>query len=211
MPPTNNASPFNIIAAPFTVWYGPEGATFPAIDDEADDFEDPAGDFTLVGTFGNLDYKEDGVTVTHNQTIVPYRALGDCGVRKNFRTEEDQQVRLMLADITLEGYQHALNGNTITTVVASLGVAGHKKIGLSRGFPITTVALLVRGPSPYIANGYMQYEIPRAQQVGNPETVYVKGVPAGLALTFSSLVDENAASEDERMGVLRQMTAVALT
>jgi hypothetical protein len=186
--PENNSVPFEIIAAPFSVYWAPLSTAFPLIDAA------PAMAWTLIGSNGSKNYKDDGVIVTHNQSITKFRALGDCGVRKNFRTEEDQMVKLTLVDLTLEQYLHALNQNTVTTVPAG-GEAGYKKIGLSRGFSIKTFQLLVRGPSPEMEDGYMQYEIPYCQQTGNPEAVFKKGDPAGLALEFTTLVDPDAASE----------------
>lgn len=205
MPPVNNSLPYEIIAAPFKVWFAPVGTVFPAVDDA------PGGSWTLVGTSGDLNYLDDGVTVTHNQTIERFRALGDCGVRKAFRTEEDQEIRLMLADLQLEQYKLALNGNTVTTNAASMIAAGYKEIGLSRGFSIATMALLVRGPSPEMEDGAMQYEVPRCMQVGSPELVYRKGTPAALALVWAALVDPDAASDDERFGRLVVQTAEQLT
>lgn len=206
MPPVNNSAPFEIIAAPFEIYFSDLGVAFPLIDAEPD-----AMDWTLVGGSGSLNYEDaPGVTVTHNQTVVKFRALGDCGSRKAFRTEEDQMVRAVLVDMRLEQYRHALNMNTVSTAAAG-GEAGYKKIGLSRGFFIGTYQLLVRGPSPEMENGYCQYEIPRAMQSGNPEPVMKKGTPVGLALEWTALVDPDAATPDERFGRLVVMTAEAVS
>lgn len=193
--PINNSLPYEIIAAPFTVWYAPVGTGFPNVDDA------PLTPWAKVGSSGDLNYMDDGVTVSHAQTMEKFRALGDAGSRKVFRTEEDLLIRLILADLTLEQYAHALNSNTVTTVPAQTN-AGYKWIGLSRGFSVATVALLVRGPSPYGDDFNMQYEVPRAAQSGNPEVVMRKGTPAGLALEWTALVDPNAVSDDRRFGRL---------
>jgi hypothetical protein len=152
---------------------------------------------------------DEGVTVEHAQSMNFFRALGDCGARKVFRTEEDLKIRLTLADLTLEQYSHALNSNTVTEIEAAPGVAGSKSIGLSRGFPVATHALLVRGPSPEMEDGAAQYEVPRAAQTGNPTLVFRKGDPAGLALEWTALVDPEAAEETERFGRLIVQTADA--
>lgn len=192
-----NSLPYEIIAAPFTVWFAPVGTAFPLINIA------PAAAWAKVGSSGDLNYMDEGVTVSHSQTMELFRALGDAGSRKAFRTEEDLKVALTLADLGLEQYRHALNNNAITTTVAGGGNAGHKKIGLSRGFAVFTVALLVRGPSPYGDDFTLQFEVPRAAQTGNPEVVMRKDTPAGLALEWTALVDPNAANEFERFGVLR--------
>jgi hypothetical protein len=200
----NNSVPYEIIAAPFTVWIAAVGTAFPEVD------ETPSGSWAKVGSSGDLNYLEDGVTVTHNRSFEKFRALGDLGSRKVFATEEDLMIALTLADLTLEQYKLALNNNAITTVTASSGVPGTKKIGLSSGSSVATYALLVRGPSPYGDDMVLQYELPRAAQSGNPAVVFRRAQPAALALEWTALVDPNASSSDERFGRIVAQTAVAL-
>jgi hypothetical protein len=199
-----NATPYEIIGAPFTLWVASVGTAFPNVD------VNPAVGWTKVGTSGDLNYMDEGVTVEHSQSINFFRAAGDTGSRKAFRTEEDCMVRLTLADLTLEQYKLALNGNSLTPVAEASGIPGTKKLGLSRGLTIDTRALLVRGPSPYMADGIAQYEIPVAVQTGKQQLVYRNGQPAGLALEWTALVDPNAATSDERFGRLIAQTAAAL-
>lgn len=199
----DNTSPYEIIAAALTVYFAPTGTAFPAVDEE------PSASWTKVGTSGPLNYSDEGVTVEHSQSIELWRALGDSGARKAFRTEEDQKFRLTLVDLTLEQYKLALNNNTITTTAASSGVPGTKKIGLSRGQTLHTVALLVRGPSPYMEDGVAQWEVPITVQTGSPEVVFVRDEPAGLELEWTTLVDPNAASADEYFGRFVAQTAEA--
>lgn len=192
----SNTQPFEVIAAPYVAYFAVVGTAFPNV------AVVPGVGWTKIGTSGDLNYDDDaGVTVEHTQQVNPWRALGDCGPRKTFRTTEDQKVRLKLVDITLEQYRLAINNNVVTTVVAGVGLGGYKKIGLSRGFNIVTMALLVRAlVSPYGEDWNSQYEVPLAQQTGNPTVIYKKGTPAGLDLEWTSLVDPSAASEDERFG-----------
>jgi hypothetical protein len=201
-----NSTPYEVIAAPFTVWIGAVGVVFPAVD-EAPDSED----WTKLGTSGPLNYDDQtGVVVEPSQTTVPWRALGDAGSRKIFRTEEDFKVRLKLVDCSLEHYRRAVNDNAITTVAAASGVPGTKKIGLSRGFDVATMALLVRGDvSPYMANGVMQYEVPIVAQIGSPTVIFKKGEPAALDLEWMAMVDPSQ-SAAEYFGRLICQTAVAL-
>jgi hypothetical protein len=200
MPPPTilNALPYEVIAAPYNIWWAPVGTAFPLID------ADPTSPWALIGLSGSLNYDDSaGVTVAHPQTINKWRSHGDTGSRKAFRTEEDCLIRFTLNDLRLESYRLALNQNAITQAGATLGVSGTKKIGLSRGFGVANVSLLVRGTvSPYLGEGIGQYEIPIVINEGSTEVVYVKGTPAGLALEFSAMVDPNAASADERFGRL---------
>jgi hypothetical protein len=154
--PINNTVPFEVIAAPYSVYWAALGPTWPAINAA------PGAQWTPFGTSGNLNITEAGVTVAHPQETTRWRALGDIGTRKVFRTSEDLMVRFVLADVSLEQYRHAINSNAITTVAAGAGTAGYKKIGLSRGAFVNQVALLIRGVSPHLADGFSQYEIPIA-------------------------------------------------
>lgn len=197
--------PFEVVAQPFTLYVATVGTAFPAID------ATPGGGWTKVGTSGDLNYSEDGVTVSHNQTVEKWRALGSTGPRKAFRTEEELHVMLTLMDLTLEQYQLAMDYNTVTTQAAGTGVAGYKKLGLTRGLEVTPKALLVRGSgSPYGDGWNTQYEIPVAVQVGEPEVVFQKGEPAGLALEFEALEDPDAGSVAERFGRIIAQHATAL-
>lgn len=188
-------SPFEIIGAPLTVWIAPIGTAFPLINVA------PAVAWTKLGTNGDRNYSNDGVTVAHSKTYQKARPAGASGPVKAFLDEEDLMIRLTLWDLTLEQYQYALNSNTVTTTAAAAGVAGFKKIGLSQSVGKTKeFALLARGLSPYDEAMNAQYEVPRCYDSGSAEPVFRKGVPAGLALELTALEDLNAASDVERFG-----------
>jgi hypothetical protein len=198
-------APFEIVAQPFTLWLAPTGTAFPDVDTV------PDVGWTKVGTSGDLNYSEDGVTVTHGQTVEAWRALGSTGARKAFRTEEELRISLTVMDVSLEQYKVALNGNTVSTTAAGAGTPGFKDIGLSRGLGVTRYALLVRGVGgPYGDAFAMQYEVPIVVEVGEPEVVYVKGEPAGLALEFMALEDASAVDAKERFGRLVTQNALAV-
>lgn len=189
--------PYEIVAGPLQLWLAPVGTAFPDVDEDPD-----SEDWTLIGTSGDENYSEDGVTVTHSQTIEQARPAGSTGPRKAWRTGEDLTIALVLWDITPEQYAAALNGNEVTTTAAGSGTAGTKKIGLSRGHEVTCYALLARGTSPEGDGFAAQYEVPRCYDAGNAAPVFRKGTPAALALEFTALEDPNAASDDERFGRL---------
>lgn len=206
-----NTQPYEVIAAPFDVYFAPAGTARPdlAINPTA---ASPVA-WTLVGSSGALNYDSDaGVTVAHEQATNPWRSLGDSGSRKIFRSTEDLKISLQLADVTLEQYKHALNSNTVTDTAGVTPLTGNRKIGLSRGFAVATVALLIRGRvSPYgdgTPEWSMQYWVPRAAQTGSPSGTYKKDTPFLLALEWMALVDTNQAS-DERFGVLEVQDADA--
>jgi len=198
-----NSQPFEIIGAPFTAWIAPVGTAFPAVDEE------PGEDWIKIGTSGDLNYLDEGVRISHAQAFNKFRPLGDAGVRKMFRTEEDLVVGLTLADVSLEQYKYALNSNSIGVVAAGVGTAGKKTLGLSRGLGIATMALLVRGCSPYGDDMTMQYEVPLCSQTGSPQPVYRRDQPAGLALEWTAIVDPTASTPLQRYGRLVAQTAAA--
>ena len=146
----------------------------------------------------------EGITTTHRKTYDKVRTAGASGPVKAFLSEEDLMFGLTLLDLTLEQYQLALNGNTVTTVAPASGQPGTKKIGLSEDVGRTKeYALLARGLSPYDETLAMQYCIPRCFQSGAPAPVFRKGgTGAGLALTFEALEDLTAANAQERFGYI---------
>jgi len=199
-----NAVPFEIIGAPYTVWAAPVGTEYPAVDEE------PAGEWMKLGTNGDRNYDDNGVTVKHSQSISKWRGLGSTGAVKAFRSDEDLIVSFVLVDLSLEQYGHLLE-QTVTPAAAGMGTPGTKTIGLSRGLTVQQYALLVRGPSPYMEDGVMQYEIPVCIQSGEPAPVSKKNAPAALEVQFEALEDPDAASAKERYGRLVAQNADALT
>lgn len=179
-----NDAPFEIIAAPAKVWVAPVGTAFPAIDVV------PGVDWTLLGKAGDKNISEDGVTISHPQSVEIFRALGSMGPRKIVRTEEDLMVSFTLLDLTLEMYRRLLNGNPITQVAAAAGVAGSKKLSMMRGRIVNRFALLAEGPSPYGENWNLRFKVPIMVDIGEPEIVFQKGEPAGLLFDLQAIEHE---------------------
>lgn len=200
-----STKPYEIIAQPFELWVAPLGTAFPNVGNT------PSSPWTLIGTSGSLNYDDDGVTVSHEQKVETWRALGSTGPRKAFRTEEDMSIALKLCDISLEQYRRVMNDNTVTTTAAGTSTAGQKKLGMSRGLEVKQFALLVRGTNAS-AYGYgnAQYEVPVAIQAGKPKPKFMKGKPATLDLEYQVLEDPAAASEDERFGRLVVQVSAAI-
>lgn len=196
--------PYEIVGQPLTLWLAPVGTAFPSVS------ASPASPWVLVGTSGDRSETEEGVTVTHSQTLNKVRAGGSVGPIKVFRPEEDLMFRLTLMDVSLEQYRTALNNNTLTTVAAATGTVGTKSVGLSRGKTVSTYALLARGVSAYNPAFVSQYQVPRCYVSGNPAIVFRKGQPAGIELTFEALEDLTASSEAVRFGSLVMQHQAAL-
>ncbi|MCQ4575418.1 MAG: hypothetical protein NOU37_09270 [Candidatus Brocadiales bacterium] len=195
--------PYEIIAAPFEVYVAPVGEAVPLID------ATPAANWVKLGTSGDRNMSEDGVTVTHEQTIETdsFRTLGSTGPVKAVRTKEDLRISFTLLDLTLEEYARILNGNTVSETTPSAGVAGFKEVDLYRGLSVTEYALVIRGAGPYGDGWDMQYEIPKAVLTSSPTTVFQKGAPAGLEFEFIAIEDSDAAGASKRFGRLLAMNA----
>lgn len=186
------SQPFEIIAGPVKVYLGPVGETMPYVDDV------PAGNWVLLGTAGDKNYGEDGVTVQKEQSIELVRTLGALGPVKALRTAEDMKIMLVLHDMTLEHLTKVLNDQAVVTVAAASGTPGYKHIPLLRGFDISEHAILIRGDmSPEGEDFAMQYEIPRGFFSGSPEAVFRKNEPVGLAAEITVLEDPDAAAGSE--------------
>ena len=176
-----NDAPFEIIAAPAKIWVAPVGTAFPVIDVV------PNQNWTLLGKAGDKNISEDGVTISHPQSVEVFRALGSTGPRKITRTEEDFMISFTLLDLTLEMYRRALNDSPITQVAAGAAIAGSRKLLLQRGRLVSQFALIAEGPSPYGDNWTLRYKIPILVNVGEPEIVFQKGEPAGLMFELQAI------------------------
>jgi len=195
--------PYEIIVSPFQIYLAPVGEPFSLLDDV------PAGNWQLLGTSGKKNYAEDGVTVTHEQTINQIRTLGTTGPIKAVRPEENMTIELILMDCSLEHYSTLLNDPTVNDIAAGAGTPGYREMTLRQGPNVVTFSLLCKGVSPYADGWYMQYQIPVVYQGGNPAPVFTKGAAAGLACNFMALEDPNAGTEAERFGKLIAQDAEA--
>lgn len=178
-------APFEIIAAPFDVYVAPVGTAFLDIGASL-----PAGAWTLLGTSGKLSYDEDGIKVTHDQTIVEFRPVGSTGARKAFRTEESCIIEFNIADVSAATYAKVLNGATVTTTANGGGNAGSLNIPLKQGLSVNLYAMILRGLESPAGNAWVsQYQVPIVYQNANPEPTYKKGDPAMLKTEWRVLED----------------------
>jgi hypothetical protein len=186
-----STSPFEIIAGPATVYVAPVGEAFPAVNAA------PAGNWVSLGD------TEGGVTITHDQTVELLRVDQYPGPQKAIRSEEGLMVAFSLANLTLEQYARALNVVTVTT---NVGPPHEREIPLRQGFDVNQRAMLIRGPSPYM-DANLQYEVPIVVQTASPSPVFVRDDKAVLDCEWVALEDPNAATAEERFGVLRAQDA----
>lgn len=195
-------APFEIIAAPFTAWLAAVGSAYPNVGVA------PGAAWTKLGSSGDRNVNEDGVTVAHPQKLELVRVAGATGPVKAFRTEEDIKVSFSLLDMRLEMMKYILNGNAVADTAAVAGVPGYRTLALLRGLDVTQYALLLRGPSAYADSMYLDYRIPRVVHVGEPEIVAKKGDPMGLLFEFQAIEDPDYANG--KFGEILMQDAAAL-
>lgn len=193
--------PYEIIAAPFTVWLAAVGTSYPAVD------ANPSASWTKAGSSGDKNISEDGVSVQHPQTLEFLRTLGSQAPVKAFRTEEDLIISFTLFDMRLEMYKYMLNGNAIVDTAAGSGTPGYRALPIRRGGDVTQYALLVRGLSAYDTGMNLDFRVPRVVHSGAPEIVSAKGEPMGLLFEFTAVEDPDYAGG--RLGELVMQDALA--
>lgn len=174
------AAPYEIIAAPLTVYLAPVGTAFPLTNAA------PAGTWFKLGTNGSKNYDAKGVTVTHDDTIGSFTPAGGTAKRKVFRTDESMMIEFDLADLTIEQYAKILNDATVTVTA---GPPATKDINLLQGLAVTTFALLARGVSPVNDALPLQYQVPIVYASSKPKPVYTKSAAALLNCQFEALED----------------------
>lgn len=191
-----NAYPYEIMGAPHSLYIGTAGLARPAINAA------PASEWVLVGTAGNRSYAEEGVRVNSPAAYNAFRSLGQAAPRKLFRSEEDVNFAVTLADVTLESL--ALAFNKLAGSVTDVGVT--RTLGLARGLGVQTVALLVRGPSPYMDGGFAQWWLPTGANVSSIELSFRRDNATIYPLEFRGIWYDLATSGEE-MGCVEAQDA----
>ena len=178
------------------IYLAPISETYPEIQ------ATPGGNWALLGSGGDVNLGEDGITVSHEQTLNQKRTLGSTGPVKVSRSEENLMIAGVLEDLSLEEYAKILNDVTVTDVAADADTGGYRHIPMRQGHDVSTFALLIRGTnaSPYGESYNLQYEVPVVYQSANPAPVFQKEDSANLEFEFTALEDENAATDAERFG-----------
>jgi hypothetical protein len=174
------AAPYEIVAAPLTVFVAPVGTVFPLVNAA------PPGAWFQLGASGTKNYGEKGVTVSHPQQINKFTPAGGTAARKAWRTGEQFLIDFELADLTIEQYAKTLNDALVTTTV---GPPATKDINLLQGITVKNYALLARGVSSVNEALPCQYQVPIVFQAASPAPVHSKSAPAMLACQFEALDD----------------------
>ena len=173
--------PYEVVCSPYTVYAAAVGTAMPNLDVAP---VTGTGAWTLVGTSGNKNYTDTGVTVTHTQTVSTFIPAGSTTVRKAWRTDEGLTVAFEVADLSPPQYALLLDNIALATTAPATGNPGDSHFQVMRGVQVNQYALLVRGISPVNEAYTAQYEVPSAFQMGNPAPRYSKQGPATLAIEF---------------------------
>lgn len=183
--------PRSIVVGPLDIYLAP------AVEAEDDIDSAPTGNWVLLGTSGDDNYAEAGITITHSQTLRTTRAVGATGPLKVNRQQEDLSIGLSLMDLSAAQYTKILNNTTKSTDTSP----NIDYIGLRRGPDVTVLSLSARGAglSPSGAFPIMFY-VPRTYQSADPAPVFSKDTEAMLAVVFNALEYQSASTAEERFG-----------
>jgi hypothetical protein len=192
------SAPYEIVCAPYVLWIAPVGSAFPAVDAL------PGEEWMTVGTSGDLNYNDSGVTAAHAQTIGSFTPAGGTTPRKKWRQSEEFTISVEIADLSPVQYASALD-SVLTSVGPAAGVAGNDSFEVMRGVQVEQHALLLRGISPVDEALTAQYEVVAATNEGAPSVVYSKQNPAMLALAYHAFELTPGS-----LAVFRAQTAAAL-
>ncbi len=184
-------TPREIVVGPLTIYLAA------AIEVEDDVDGTPTGNWALLGTNGDENYTEDGIVITHSQTLRQTLAVGATGPLKVNRQQEQLTIGLTLMDLSLAQYTKILNNTTVLTDTTP----NIDYIGLRRGPDVTILSLIAKGTGLSPSGNFpIQLYTPRVYQSADPAPVFSKDTEAGLLAVFSALENQAAATAEERFG-----------
>lgn len=177
-------STIEVVCAPYQIYLAPVATAFPEIDAA------PAAGWKLLGTSGDMNYDEKGVTVTFDETLNTFQPAGGTGNRKVWRASEGVTVAVSIADMSSTTFAQLLNDATVTQTAPGAGTAGYDTVPLLKGSTVALFALLVRGVSPAGEDFNADFQLPIAYPVGKLAPVYSKQGAAMLDAEFETLEDD---------------------
>lgn len=174
-------APEEIIASPLEVLLAPVGTAFLAINAAV------SGAWELLGTEGDANYDEEGVTVSHGETTFDFTPAGRTMPAKRFRVGESFETSLNLVDLSPTAYAKVMNDASITTVAGGVGTAGQEWFDLYRGDVVNSFAVILRGKSSVDNDLTMQYEFSKAFVSVNGDVQFTKGKVAMLPTKIEAI------------------------
>jgi len=176
------SNPIELITGPLSIYWAPVGEAFPDVDNA------PAGNWVLIGTSGDQNYHEDGVSITVTDEKTLFTPLGSALPTAVFRTAQSIVVGVTLVDLTFANLRLAWN---LLSVVADAGPPVTSALSLDFTLTVNDLALLARGASksPELTGGNLQLECNRVVEMAAHALSFVKGDPVGVELEFTVLRD----------------------
>lgn len=192
-----SSAPYEIISGPASIFIAATGTTFPLID------ATPSGSWTDLGK------TDGGVEVANEHNVVEFMADQVTQPIKAIRSEQKIRVKFTLTEITLERLAKVLNSQTVTDTAAGSGVAGIRHFLLEEGADLPVWAMLVRGPSPYMAAN-MQFELPMVVQVSTFNARFSRQDRMLVATEWLAIYDSAGSTTGGKYGRLVAQDAAAL-
>jgi hypothetical protein len=174
-------APHEVVATPLTIYLAAIGSTFPDID------ADPTAPWDLLGTEGDRNYNDAGVTVSHAETVADFTPAGSTMPSKRFRTGEDFLISLNLVDLGPTAYAKVMNDAEVTNVPAGIGNPGEDYFSLYRGDQVNAFAVLAKGMSTVDNDLALQYQFSKAFVSVDGDVVWNKGTPAMLPVKIQAI------------------------
>lgn len=194
------SAPFEVLAGPFTAYLAPTATAFPDVS------ADPSGSWTKLGTTGDENYDDNGVTLALSPSYSEFTPAGSTAPKKVWRVSEALEVSFNMVDMTAAQFAKTVNDATVTAVAASTNIGGASEFDLLQGDEVTLFALLLRKAGSASGDDMnTQFQVPIVYNAGQPSLVFKKGEPAGIAVKFTALKDSSAG-----FGKYVEQTAAAL-
>lgn len=133
-------------------------------------------------------------------------ATGDTGLLVTGTTDAGPYTVVFTAGFDALGLISVTSGNGCTGTVAETN-PDQKSLKIYKGLDASELALLVRGPSPYMDDAFLQYWVPVCVNTEEPEAEFVRDGAAMLAVKFVAIEDPNASTADDRFGHLIAQTS----
>ena len=180
------SAPFELLNGPVTLYIAAEGTAAPEISGDRNVSTLPGG-WTWLGTNGDRNYGDDGVTITPSRSYELQMVLGSTAPQKPFLTEQGFTVSVPIVDMSAETMARIMNGAAVTDLAAASNQGGHKSFDLMIADEAAQFALLIRGKSAYGDSYNAQHWIPKCFVSDVGEYSYVKGEAAATEVEFTAL------------------------
>lgn len=194
-----NRGPFQISNRAMVVYVAPVGTPCPEPD------EQPPAPWAMVGKRNMM--SSDGLTITSETEREDIEGALTTGILKSLIVKHTMQFEFSVMDFRLEVLSLAMEGHVVQQFPASSSSPGKVRIKSYIKPEPQYLAVLVRGYSPYSAEGCIQFWVPKADQRGNLNATANKGVAALVPLQFMAMMWEDAATDDDYYGWIEAYVA----